>query len=197
MKLILIRHLPTPGNEKRQYIGRLDESLSAGAVKRFHKENREYPAAEYIVASPLKRCLETAELIYPGRHVYVDERLRECDFGCFEGRSYDQLKDEPAYQTWLDSGGTLAFPEGESQENFRERCVQGMKDQIRKLSDQKIQSAAFVVHGGTIMAVLDSLAEEKKGFYHWQVKNGEGYTAEVLPEEWTAGKEVLRKIRKL
>ena len=31
MKIIFIRHLPTPGNEKRQYIGSTDEDLSQGA----------------------------------------------------------------------------------------------------------------------------------------------------------------------
>ena len=48
MKIIFIRHLPTPGNEKRQYIGSTDEDLSQGAVERFRKmqpDNREgiYP----------------------------------------------------------------------------------------------------------------------------------------------------------
>ena len=39
MKIIFIRHLPTPGNEKRQYIGSTDEDLSQGAVERFRKDS--------------------------------------------------------------------------------------------------------------------------------------------------------------
>src|SRR5699024_10968512 len=35
MEVIFIRHLPTPGNEKRQYIGSTDETLSEQAVKIF------------------------------------------------------------------------------------------------------------------------------------------------------------------
>ena len=35
MKIVFIRHLKTPGNEKRQYIGRTDEDLSEQAVEEF------------------------------------------------------------------------------------------------------------------------------------------------------------------
>ena len=42
MEVIFIRHLPTPGNEKKQYIGRTDEVLSSGAVTSFHKKREMY-----------------------------------------------------------------------------------------------------------------------------------------------------------
>lgn len=35
MKIVFIRHLKTPGNERRQYIGRTDEDLSEQAVEEF------------------------------------------------------------------------------------------------------------------------------------------------------------------
>ena len=35
MRIVFIRHLKTPGNEKRQYIGRTDEALSEQAVEEF------------------------------------------------------------------------------------------------------------------------------------------------------------------
>ena len=139
MEVIFIRHLPTPGNEKKQYIGRTDEALSHRAVTSFRKKremylkNQEktdgesisfYPPAEMIVASPMKRCVQTAELIYPGQKIVTEPELRECDFGRFEGKTYEELKDDPAYIAWLESGGTLAFPEGEDQETFRSRCAE-------------------------------------------------------------------------
>ena len=88
MKVIFIRHLPTPGNEKKQYIGRTDEALSSGAAASFHKKrelylkNQQkkagkdspfYPPAELIVASPMKRCVQTAELIYPGQKIVLPQ----------------------------------------------------------------------------------------------------------------------------
>ena len=38
MELILIRHLKTPGNEKRQYIGSTDEELSEQEVLNFKQK---------------------------------------------------------------------------------------------------------------------------------------------------------------
>ena len=54
LKIMLIRHFATPGNEKRQYIGSTDEVLSEKTA--FLK--RSYPIPEYIIASPMKRCVQ-------------------------------------------------------------------------------------------------------------------------------------------
>ena len=210
MEVIFIRHLPTPGNEKKQYIGRTDEVLSSGAVTSFHKKREMYlksqkegkyppfyPPAEMIVASPMKRCVQTAELIYPGQKIVTEPKLRECDFGRFEGKTYEELKDDPAYIAWLESGGVLAFPEGEDQETFRSRCVEGVCRWLKKGAAEKKRSIAFVVHGGTIMAALHRLAEGEHSFYDWQTGNGRGFLALAAEDEWQAGREILREIREL
>lgn len=210
MEVIFIRHLPTPGNEKKQYIGRTDEVLSSGAVTSFHKKREMYlksqkegkyppfyPPAEMIVASPMKRCVQTAELIYPGQKIVTEPELRECDFGRFEGKTYEELKDDPAYIAWLESGGVLAFPEGEDQEAFRSRCVEGVCRWLKKGITEKKKSIAFVVHGGTIMAALHRLAEGEHSFYDWQTGNGRGFLALAAEDEWQAGREILREIREL
>lgn len=210
MEVIFIRHLPTPGNEKKQYIGRTDEVLSSGAVTSFHKKREMYlksqkegkyppfyPPAEMIVASPMKRCVQTAELIYPGQKIVTEPELRECDFGRFEGKTYEELKDDPAYIAWLESGGVLAFPEGEDQETFRSRCVEGVCRWLKKGAAEKKRSIAFVVHGGTIMAALHRLAEGEHSFYDWQTGNGRGFLALAAEDEWQAGREILREIREL
>ena len=210
MEVIFIRHLPTPGNEKKQYIGRTDEVLSSGSVTSFHKKREMYlksqkegkyppfyPPAEMIVASPMKRCVQTAELIYPGQKIVTEPELRECDFGRFEGKTYEELKDDPAYIAWLESGGVLAFPEGEDQEAFRSRCVEGVCRWLKKGITEKKKSIAFVVHGGTIMAALHRLAEGEHSFYDWQTGNGRGFLALAAEDEWQAGREILREIREL
>ena len=210
MEVIFIRHLPTPGNEKKQYIGRTDEVLSSGAVTSFHKKREMYlksqkegkyppfyPPAEMIVASPMKRCVQTAELIYPGQKIVTEPELKECDFGRFEGKTYEELKDDPAYIAWLESGGVLAFPEGEDQEAFRSRCVEGVCRWLKKGAAEKKRSIAFVVHGGTIMAALHRLAEGEHSFYDWQTGNGRGFLALAAEDEWQAGREILREIREL
>ena len=75
--------------------------------------------------------------------------------------------------------------------------MRGMLCQVDRLCKENVESAAFVVHGGTIMAVLEQLAEEQKDFYHWQVENGGGYRTLVNEDEWKSGIHRFRKIQKL
>ena len=111
MELILIRHLKTPGNEKRQYIGSTDEELSEQEVLNFKQKYKidSYPQVQQVIVSPMKRCIQTAELIYPEVQIQQESLLKECDFGIFECKTYEELKDRAEYQAWLDSGGGIPF----------------------------------------------------------------------------------------
>ncbi|MBU3839466.1 MAG: histidine phosphatase family protein [Candidatus Ruminococcus intestinipullorum] len=197
MKIIMLRHLKTLGNEKGQYIGSTDEELSLHAVEEFHSKNREYPCVQRLVVSPMKRCIQSAKLMYPHISMVEDSRLRECCFGKFEQKTYEELKEEPEYLRWLDSGGNIPFPEGEDPKKFRERCVQAIKDSVHRFLEEDVHHVAFVVHGGTIMAALAELAEGSHNFYDWQVKNGEGFLMIAKKEEWQSGKEIFREVEKI
>ena len=191
MELIFIRHFKTKGNRLRQYIGVTDEPLDQPVLL------REYPDANTVVVSPLKRCIQTAELIYPGKGQMICPGLRECDFGEFEKKTYEELKNHPAYQKWLDSGGAAAFPGGEGREAFVKRSVAAFEEAVRKLMENGCRRASFVVHGGTIMAVLSEFDREKRDFYQWQVANGEGFLAKLDETDWKSGKKQLTEIRKI
>ena len=67
---------------------------------------------------------------------------------------------------------------------------------MTELFEEKKQSAAIVVHGGTIMSILEALAEEKRAFYDWQVGNAMGYHLSVSDEIWEKRQRVtvLEKI---
>lgn len=172
-KIIFIRHGKTEGNLRKAYIGRTDESLCSAGISELEKKH--YPAADIVVSSPMKRCIETAEIIYPKVPVRIYDDLRECDFGDFEGKNYEQLNGDADYQAWIDSGGEIPFPKGEAHGEFTERCCNAF---IKAISEDADRSIAFVVHGGTIMSVLERFAEPKKGYYDYMIKNGCGYVAE-------------------
>ena len=198
MEMILIRHLATAGNEKRQYIGRTDEPLSQHAKASYRKAPFYYTDVSQVIVSPMRRCIETAELLYPGKRLHIQKLLKECDFGEFEGKSYEELKEDSRYIRWLASNGTLPFPKGESQEVFRKRCVQGFKSSIETLLiGNEVKKAAFVVHGGTIMAILSALDEKERGFYAWQAANGKGYRAILEEKKFREGKRCMRDITPL
>lgn len=209
MEVTLIRHLPTPGNKKKQYIGRTDEPLDRKAVEEFLKKLdkscgcRIYPQVGRVITSPMKRCIQTSQLlcsnVWTGieRAKIVEEPMfAECDFGRFEKKTYQQLKDDPDYKKWLDSAGTMECPDGESMVSFRARCTEGMRKWIRLLAEEGAEQAAFIVHGGTVMAVMEKFEESGKGFYCWQPENGSGFTVEADPQEWAGGRERFYNVRR-
>lgn len=173
MRLYLIRHSLTAGNLERRYIGRTDEGLCKEGMELLC--SRTYPEAEAVFVSPMKRCVQTAELIYPEQTYVVVEELAECDFGKFENRNYEELSGMPEYQAWIDSGGTLPFPGGESREEFSGRCLGGFSRVMEMCRRRKIGCAALIVHGGTIMSIMERYAKPSGGYYDFQVGNGEGY----------------------
>lgn len=158
------------------------------------KEKR-YPVAEYVYVSPMKRCTETAKELYPGIAQQENELLRECDFGVFENKNYMELSDNPDYQAWIDSHGTLPFPEGESHEAFRSRCCRGFIQCVEDAFSQGYEQAAIVAHGGTVMSVLEKFARPEKPYFEWQLKNGEYYELMLEKELWEA-EQVIYSVKK-
>src|SRR5690606_36794655 len=76
-----------------------------------------------VVTSDLVRCRQTLAHISEGRDwpsPRLDKRLRENDFGAFEGCTWEELKDDPAYRACIDSAGELAPTAGESTQLLRE-----------------------------------------------------------------------------
>lgn len=173
MKIYLIRHGMTEGNKKRAYIGSgIDEPLCEEGMRQL--KEKDYPRADIIFSSPMKRCLMTAEYIYPGQNITVCEGLKEMSFGDFEGKNYEELKDNPYYIKWLESGGEDAFPNGESKKDFSHRSQSAFRECMRRVQQsENIEAVAFVVHGGTVMAIMDEYGVPRGAYYRWQLKNGE------------------------
>lgn len=174
MSIILIRHGKTSGNLRHAYIGcGTDEPLCAEGIAEISALS--YPAADRVFVSPMKRCAETAHLIYPNLPCVVVDDLRECDFGDFEGMTYAQLNGNADYQRWIDSGGEIAFPNGESKADFAARCVAAFESAVSCLTGG---NTAFIVHGGTIMAIMEKYASPHGTYYDFQTSNGKGYILE-------------------
>ena len=187
VELILIRHGKTAGNLLGRYIGsRTDEPLCDEG--REGLAGKQLPEVERLYVSPMKRCVETAELLWPEfdrKKIQIVTDLRECDFGDFENKNYKELSGNGDYQAWIDSNGTLPFPNGESMDVFKSRCRKAFAQIAEEVfvAEQKwkdsgetgIFRAGIVVHGGTIMAILEQYGYPKRAYFDYQVKNGCGY----------------------
>lgn len=194
-ELILIRHGKTAGNLLGRYIGsRTDEPLCDEG--REGLAGKQLPEVERLYVSPMKRCVETAEILWPGfdrKKMQKVTDLRECDFGDFENKNYKELSGNGDYQAWIDSNGTLPFPNGESMDAFKSRCLEAFARIVEEVSGAEqewiasgktgIFRAGIVVHGGTIMAILEQYGYPKATYFDYQVKNGCGYR--LTPVEGT------------
>lgn len=178
MKLLFIRHGATLSNEYKKYLGKTEESLSEKGIEDILQKKAKgmYPPVEALGVSPMKRCGETVQLIYKNQAPLVINAWQEIDFGTFEGKNYKELKDDIAYQEWIDSNGMLPFPQGESREGFIQRCLEGFYEFINQLREKKVNSAAIIIHGGTIMALLSTFSEGD--YYDYLCENGGGFTCE-------------------
>lgn len=181
IEIVMIRHGATPANREHRYLGKTDESLSEDGKKEL-KDNKKmyiYPEVSLVFTSPMKRCVETAELLYPETEKVVVPQWEEMDFGEFEGKNYLELKGNRKYQEWIDSNGTLPFPKGESREIFIKRCMDGFQKMLD--CENLPEKMGLVVHGGTIMAILSSLYGGE--YFDYQLRNGQGYRAILCLQE--------------
>ena len=216
INLTLIRHGKTPSNREHRYLGVTEETLSGEGRKQLEilaeKDILKKPWLLFI--SPMLRCQESAGILFPGIKTYPIEEWREMNFGAYEGKNYEDLKNDSYYQKWIDSNGTLPFPEGESQQEYIKRCHRGLltatkiieekiarevadtaktssaneitelREPEKQIAESQPRNIIAVVHGGTIMALLHILAGGN--YFDYQVKNGGGYCCKLrlCGEEW-------------
>lgn len=173
MIINLIRHGRTEGNLESRYIGVIDEPLCSEGISELH--TKRFPECGAVICSPMKRCLQTASIIYPDKEPLVYENLRECNFGAFEGQSPRELSDNPFYQKWLGSGGALPFPAGEKPDEFKRRTCDEF---LKAVAENQLDELSFVVHGGTIMSVMERFCVPKGNYFDFRVNNGCGYCVE-------------------
>ena len=188
-KILLIRHGKTKGNCERRYVGRTDEALCEKGRMELYRlrealQMQGLTEPTGIYTSPMIRCTESAQVLFPGRRLIAVADLRERDFGAFEYKNYEDLNGNPVYQAFIDSGGRTDFPDAESLLSFKKRCVGAFFSCVRGI---QIQTGtpwyAFVVHGGTIMAILEEYALPRRNYFDWQIPNAYGLTAELQVDE--------------
>ncbi len=249
MRIVLLRHGKTRGNEEHRYVGRTDEPLTAAAREAILGSRTEFwrdvlhlkpqRAAESIEdlpmkegtdgsgnlnelsplscvtlwVSPLRRARETAALLCPGLPQRIIPDFREMDFGCFEYRNYAELMADPAsagcYQSFIDSGGTSAFPEGESRQDFSARVCRAYEHLLPELfvkgteaADEMVRfpepmeglrhedtekTLLIVAHGGTLMALLERFGLPKADYFHWQCACLAGFSGELAADGSISG----------
>lgn len=133
IKLTFIRHGEVPANKEKRYIGRTDEDLSNDGILELKKlySTHKFGKIDYLFCSPMLRCRRTCDILFPNVPYTIIDEFTEMNFGKFEMKNYNDLKNDTYYQKWIDSNGTLPFPDGESQSQFISRCMSGVDKMIK------------------------------------------------------------------
>lgn len=198
LELYLLRHGKTICNEKKLYCGTSDINLSENGknellefkiLSDFNIENEEkldkenkvtssfkYPKCQKNYTSGAKRANETFEILYPRVKYEVIKEFWEYNFGDFEMKSYEMLKDDELYISWImDKVGKVSGFNGESKLEYRERIGTAFRMFLNSCKEEKVLSALLVSHGGTIGTILEMFYSNEKNFYEWQPQCGLGY----------------------
>lgn len=167
MEIDLIRHGMTAGNALKKYIGRTDEPLSGMGIASV-KESGIFFDVRKVYVSPMLRAKMTASIKFPSAVQIVIDDLRELDFGDFEGRSADEMADNPAYREWVDGYCAGTCPGGEDRAHFARRVSLA----FQRIVDDSLSSgdarAVVVTHGGVVMSIMEKYAIPQKSFYEWR-----------------------------
>ena len=182
----LVRHGITEANTEGRYVGVTDTPLSAEGIEKLKQQSAayDYPGAAVFYTSPLKRCVETCRILYPQITPVAVEGLKECDFGDWEGKTANELRDDPDFSQWLKNGQQTAPPNGESGLAFTHRVCETFEGLVEGMMRSGTTQAVIVTHGGVIMTILTAYGLPRASFYDWIVDNGCGYSLRITPGLW-------------
>ena len=188
MELYLVRHGETNWNKEGRYYGYSDVFLSekgllqAKEIGIFMKQI----SFDKVISSPLCRAVDTARELTNGK-IYTDERLKEQNFGLFEGKTYQELMQEfpRELKAWNENHETYCLPEGESFLQVRNRVEAFLQD--LKKEEGKV---LLVAHKGTFGHMLAAMMNLPASGY-WNFVFDQGTYSKI---DFQDGFAILRKI---
>ena len=191
-EIVFIRHGTTSWNVEKRYLGHTDIGLLPDVEREMASLRESFSAITWdaLYCSDLLRCRQTMERIAPVQagQAQLDPRLREIDFGQWEGLTYDELKDNPHYRDWIDAPQDVTPPGGEPWQAFAARIDSFLKECLLSASPARYSgknpapAIAVVTHGGVIRYAISRLIPEL-GFWDTQVIPGQAIKVRVEKSE--------------
>ncbi|MDO4268292.1 MAG: histidine phosphatase family protein [Eubacteriales bacterium] len=176
MKLYIIRHGETDWNVIGRLQGQTDIPLNENGIRLAGITGQALSQIpfDFAISSPLKRALQTAQLVLEGRNVpiFLDDRIREISFGSWEGlgcRSHNfEIPSDHFDDFFSDPFHFQPAADGETINDLCARTRDFWQDLIsrRDWSDKTILIAS---HGCACRAILNNVYENKQDFWHGHV----------------------------
>src|SRR5690606_3157727 len=109
------------------------------------------------------------ELLDIPAQITVDASLRELDSGDWEGKAYDELKNQKTYQNWLDNWENGMIPNGESADTFSGRIDSFFHERFQQIRNN--ETILIMTHGGVIRYVVSKYVSSLS-FWELTIPNG-------------------------
>ena len=185
-RISVLRHGMTEANEKGIYIGSTDLPLSdKGAADLAAKMDEfDYPTVHRVYSSPLRRCTETADILFPYTELFPVDDLRELDFGEFENKTIDELAGREDYNAWLRGDKDARPPKGESLEELTARTYKALHYIINDMMNDGLTHCAVITHGGIISNMLSCFGIPKYVPSLITAEAGGGFDIIVTAQMW-------------
>ena len=190
-EIIFIRHGETDFNRARLYFGHLDPDLNKTGVEQLRKtkilfEKRE-KMPDVVFSSDLKRCSQSMEIleIDEGIEKILSKEFREISFGIFEGKTYEEIKNEYPEETerMINDWRNFKADKGESLKDVMIRTVKKMDEIIEKYKNKKI---LIVAHAGVIQALISYyLFGNLDGYWKFKINNGSITKLHIMHDGYT------------
>lgn len=182
----LIRNAICEGNLERRYIGRTESPIAQEGIQQLLslKQAYPYPKADMHYASPSTRCVDTLKLLYPQADPEVILETAEYDFGAWENKTAEDLKQDPRFIRWIEGGSKTAPPDGESGDVFFHRISKGFEMLVDTVIHKKHLTSVFVTYSGVLTTLLAAYGLPKASAYDWMCAPGCGYSIRITPMLW-------------
>ena len=168
MILTMVRHAQTEGSRRELYYGASDIPALPESLAELHENANRYPTAPRYYTSGLLRTEQTLRALYGDVPHTALPGLQEMNFGDFEMRGYNELKDDPAFQRWAADSEHNPCPTGESAPPTMARNRAAMEQVLSAGED-----AVCVIHGGVTSGLMMHWFGGTR--YDYLLTPGEGY----------------------
>lgn len=184
--IYLFRHGLTRGNINAQYIGHTDYPLTTDSISSLKsiRAHCHYPEVQAVFSSPLKRCLDSANIMFPKNNPLVINNFIEYNFGEFEECTAKDLENNDDFKSWLHGDINAKPPFGESNAEFIHRICDAFEKVVEGLMKTGTQTAAIVGHAGVLMTILSCYGIPEAPMAHWQMDAGYGFKLRITPSLW-------------
>lgn len=178
LAVALIRHGQVHPDDEPRLIGTVDGPIGDDGARMIAGKRAagKYPDADIVYTSGLRRCVETAKLIYFSRNtIFTENGFRAPDYGDFDGRNFSELANDEAFIKWQASAAMTACPNGEEPGHFSLRVLAAFQKVCGYAASEGFLSIAVVSHRTVICEILRRYYAPRSKYVDWEVPPGSGY----------------------